>query len=75
MTPQTGLKLRLVAYLIEAISMIGLVFASRQRVEPRLFAGLDPRQWSAGLAFGLVLWIISTAIIQWPRKKGAGPAE
>jgi hypothetical protein len=69
MTPQAGLILRLIAYLIELISMVGLVFAARQRVEPRRFAGLDQRQWSAGLALGLTLWVISTAIIYWPRKK------
>ncbi|AGA25409.1 hypothetical protein [Singulisphaera acidiphila] len=69
MTRQAGLILRLIAYLVEMISMIGLVLASRQRVEPRLFAGLDPRQWSVGLAIGLFLWAISTAIIHWPRKK------
>ncbi|WP_406697292.1 hypothetical protein V5E97_00480 [Singulisphaera sp. Ch08] len=75
MIPQTGLILRLIAYLIELISMVGLVLASRQPVEPRLFAGLDQRQWSTGLALGLFLWVISTAIIHWPRKKQDRPQE
>jgi hypothetical protein len=69
MTRQAGLILRLIAYLFEMISMVGLVMAARQPVEPRLFAGLDQRQWSVGLALGLILWVISTAIIHWPRKK------
>jgi hypothetical protein len=70
MTPQIGRTLRLIAYLLEAISMIGLVLASRQPIEPRRFAGLDQRQWSFGLALGLCLWVISTAILYWPRKRG-----
>lgn len=68
MTPHIGRTLRLIAYLVEAISMIGLVLVARQRVEPQRFAGLDQRQWSISLALGLTLWVVSTAIIYWPRK-------
>lgn len=75
MTRQAGLILRLIAYLFEMISMIGLVIASRQPVEPRRFAGLDPGQWSVGLALGLLLWVISTVIIHWPRPKPRSWAE
>jgi len=53
--------------------MIGLVLAGRQPVEPRRFAGLDQRQWSVGLAIGLALWVISTAIVYWPRGKKTDP--
>jgi len=68
MTKATGQKIRLVAYVVEAIAMVGLLSASRQTVEPRRFAGLDPGQWSLALATGLALWILGTLIFYWPRK-------
>ena len=74
MLVETGRLLRRLAYMIEAVCMIGLLSIARGRVDLKPVAGFDQRQWlSAGLALGISLWVIGTAIVYWPREKPGEP--
>jgi len=70
MRPETGRVIRRFAYLIEALCMFGLLSVARDRVAVRSIAGIELRHLlSAGLAVGITLWIVGTAVLYWPRKK------
>ena len=74
MRPETGRMLRRIAYVLEAVSMLGLLSIARRGGEPGRFAGLAAAQWlSAGLALGLSLWVVGTTILYWPRKRTRRP--